>query len=165
MKIKWTPAKVGFITGVGAVLGQAVFKVIPPPAYGICIACHVRDLVNWIVTKLSPAFYGGQFPGGPVSKNFPLLTIVGVVIGAFLAAKVNREFRWKTMRVAWQRPWIEFVWGILVCIGALTTGGCPVRTALKTAYLDITAAVALLSILVGVFLGCILIRRLVKITT
>ena len=162
--MRWTAAKVGFIAGVGAVLGQAIFKVIPPPAYGICIACHVRDLVNWMIVKLFPGFYGGKFPGGPVSKNFPLLTIVGVVIGAFLAAKLNNEFRWKTMRVAWQRPWMEFIWGMLVCIGALTMGGCPIRTALKTAYLDITAAVALLSILIGVFLGCMLIKRLVKIT-
>ena len=161
--MRWTAAKVGFVAGVGAVLGQAVFRVIPPPAYGICIACHVRDLVSWMVTRLSPEFYGGQFPGGPVSESLPLLTIVGVVIGAFVAAKANHEFRWKTMRVVWQRPWMEFLWGILVCIGALAMGGCPVRTALKTAYLDITAAVALLSILVGVFLGCVLIRRLVKI--
>ncbi|MDL1970884.1 MAG: YeeE/YedE family protein [Candidatus Desulfofervidaceae bacterium] len=159
-----TPAKVGFIVGFGAALGQALFKIIPPPAYGMCIACHVRDLVNWIIVKLFPIFYGGAFPGAPVSKTFPLLTIVGVLSGAFLAAKVNKEFRWKTMGITWQRPSIEFTWGMLVCIGALIMGGCPIRTTLKAAYLDITAMFGLVSLFIGVVLGCIVIRRLVKLT-
>jgi len=66
------------------------------------------------------------------------------------------------MRVWWQRPHVEFVWGMLVCIGALMMGGCPIRTTLKAAYLDLTAMFGLFSIFLGVFLGCKVIKHLVK---
>jgi len=159
--MKWTAAKVGFLIGFGAAIGQALFKIFPPPAYGICIACHARDLTNWIIFKIFPNFYG-KFIGAPISAKFPLLTIVGVIIGAFLAAKINKEFQLKTMRIWWQRPKTEFFWGMLVCIGALMMGGCPIRTTLKAAYLDITAIFGLISIFVGVILGCKLIKLLVR---
>ena len=162
--MRLTAATVGFIIGFGAALGQAFFKIIPPPAYGVCIACHVRDLVNWLLVKTMPFIYGGKFFGAPISKVFPLLTILGVLIGAFIAAKVNQEFEWKTMRVTWQRPMLEFVWGVLVCNGALMMGGCPIRTTLKAAYLDITAMFGLVSLFIGVVLGCIVIKRLVRLS-
>lgn len=163
--MRMTAAMVGAISGFLAAAVQAFFHVIPPPAYGICIACHVRDLMNWIAAHIYP-IYGishGKLiiPGGPVSYNFPLLTVVGVLIGAYIAARINREFRWKVMRVAWQRPSAEFFWGMMVMISALTVGGCPIRTALKTAYLDITAAIGLVMIGVGVFFGCQVLKKLV----
>ncbi len=145
-----TPAIVGLIAGFLAALLQAFFHVIPPPAYGVCIACHMRDFVNWLFS----------LPVAPVSKNIPVFTILGILLGAFIAARINGEFRWKVMRVPWQRPWMEFIWGMLVMIFALIMGGCPIRTALKTAYLDITAMIGLLSIFIGVFLGCITINIL-----
>ncbi|HDD35620.1 MAG TPA: cytochrome C [Candidatus Desulfofervidus auxilii] len=161
--MQWTAARVGFLIGFLAVVGQALFKIIPPPAYGVCIACHMRDLINWVIFKIFPSFYG-KFVGAPVSTKFPLLTIIGIVLGAFLAANINKEFKLKAMRVWWQNPKMEFLWGMLVCIGALIMGGCPVRTTLKAAYLDITAIVGLVSIFIGVILGCLIIRRLVKIS-
>lgn len=54
-----TPATAGFIVGFLAAALQAFFHVIPPPAYGICIACHMKDLVNWIL----------NMPRAPVSQN------------------------------------------------------------------------------------------------
>jgi hypothetical protein len=64
------------------------------------------------------------------------------------------------MRVTWQKPWLEFFWGMGVMIFALIMGGCPLRTALKTAYLDITALVGLIMIFVGVVIGCRVIKKL-----
>ena len=64
------------------------------------------------------------------------------------------------MRVWWQRPWAEFFLGMLVMISALTFGGCPVRTALKAVYLDITAFIGLIMIGVGVFVGCQVLKKL-----
>ncbi len=161
--MKWTPFNVGILIGLGAALGQALFKIIPPPAYGVCIACHMRDLINWIIFKIFPFFYGGKFVGAPVSASFPLLTIVGVFLGAFLAAKLNQEFKVKTMKVWWQKPGAEFLWGILVCIGALMMGGCPVRTTLKAAYLDVTAMIGLIAIFIGVCIGSSVVKKLIKI--
>jgi hypothetical protein len=152
----------GGIFGFLAALAQALLRVIPPPAYGICIACHMRDLVNWLATHIYPV-YGVikgalNIPGGTVSYNFPLLTIVGVLLGAFVAAYAHKEFKWKTMRVSWQKPLPEFFWGMLVMISALTFGGCPIRTALKTAYCDVTALIGLGTIFAGVIVGCEVIK-------
>lgn len=162
-----TALAAGAILGFFAAVAQAFFKVIPPPAYGICIACHMRDFVNWIGTHIYPVYGfidGGKLkiPGGPVSYKFPLLTVVGILIGAFIAARIHKEFRWKTMRVSWQRPIPEFFWGLVVMISALIIGGCPIRTALKTAYLDITALVGLFFIFVGVISGCETIKKKVR---
>ena len=162
--MKVTAVVAGAIVGFLAALAQAFFHIIPPPAYGICIACHMRDLVNWITAHIYP-IYGlveGKLviPGAPVSYNIQLLTIMGVLLEAGIAAKINGEFRWKTMRVTWQKPWAEFFWGLGVMVSALLMGGCPIRTALKTAYLDFTAMIGLLTIAAGVAIGCKVIRKI-----
>jgi hypothetical protein len=157
----------GSVFGLLAAAAQAFFKVTTPPAYGICIACHMRDLANWIVTHIYP-IYGlnpeGRLviPGGPVSYTIPLLTVVGILIGAFIAARRNREFRWKTMRFSIQKPYAEFFWGMLVMISALTFGGCPIRTALKAAYIDIVAIIGLGMIFVGTVAGSEVIKKIAR---
>lgn len=162
--MRWTAARVGLIAGFLAAAAQAFFRVIPPPAYGICIACHMRDLVNWLVIRLYPLYGtvpgGARFVGAPVSKLVPVLTVVGALVGAHLAARRHGEFRFRAMRVPWQRPWAEFLLGMGVMVSALLMGGCPIRTALKSAYLDLTAMVGLVAIFLGVVLGCQLLRRL-----
>ena len=100
-------------------------------------------------------------PVAPVSYHIPVLTIVGILIGAHIAARLNKEFRWKKMNIWWQKPAIEFLWGMAVMISALTMGGCPIRTALKSAYLDLTAIVGLVMIFIGVIVGCKVIRKIV----
>ena len=162
--MKITATIVGIVAGFLAAFVQAFMHVIPPSAYGICIACHMRDLVNWIVAHIYP-IYGlskGKLiiPGGPVSYYIPVLTVIGVLIGASFAARINNEFRWKTMRVAWQKPWVEFFWGIGFMISALLMGGCPIRTALKSAYLDITAIIGFFMIFIGVIIACELIKKI-----
>jgi hypothetical protein len=157
----------GSVFGLLAAAAQAFFKVTAPPAYGICIACHMRDLVNWIATHIYP-IYGlnpvGKLviPGGTVSYTIPLLTVVGVLIGAFIAARKNGEFRWKIMRTGIQKPYAEFFWGMLVMISALTFGGCPIRTALKAAYLDIVAILGLIMIFAGAVAGSEVIKKIAR---
>ncbi len=85
-----TAAIVGAIAGFLAAAAQAFFHVIPPPAYGICIACHMRDLVNWVTTHIYPIYglkAGGalMIPGAPVSYMFLLLT------GAFSPSIYNHR--------------------------------------------------------------------------
>jgi len=159
-----TPARAGLVVGFLAASLQAFFGVLPPPAYGVCIACHMRDLVNWVLVHLYPLYglTGGspKVPVAPVSHFIPLLTIVGILIGATVAARAHGEFRWKVMRVGWQRPWAEFFWGMGVMICALGMGGCPVRTALRTAYLDLTALLGLVMIFLGVTVGCQVLRKI-----
>ena len=165
--MKLTAAVAGAIVGFLAAAAQAFFHVFPPPVYGICIACHVRDMVNWIAAHISP-LYGLTstgaliIPGGGVSYHIPLLTVVGVLAGATFAAGIYKEFRWKIMRVQWQKPWAEFVWGMLVMISALLAGGCPTRTALKVAYMDITAMIVLAMIFMGAIVACQIIKIMSK---
>ena len=51
-----TPAQAGLVVGFLAASLQAFFGVLPPPAYGVCIACHMRDLVNWVLVHLYPLY-------------------------------------------------------------------------------------------------------------
>ena len=51
---------------------------------------------------------------------------------------------------------------MLVMISALLVGGCPTRTALKVAYMDITAMIVLAMIFVGVIVACSIIKLMSK---
>ena len=164
-KMKVTALVAGGIVGFLAAGAQAFFHITPPPAYGICIACHMRDFVNWVITHVYP-LYGSTaasmpvMPVAGVSRFFPLLTVVGVLLGAAFAAVYHKEFRWRTMNLSWQKPIAEFFWGVLVMISALIVGGCPIRTALKISYMDITAMVVLVMVFVGIVAACSLIKRM-----
>jgi hypothetical protein len=63
------------------------------------------------------------------------------------------------MRFGPQKPISEFFIGMGVMISALLMGGCPLRTALKSAYLDFTAMIALGMILIGVIVGSEVLKR------
>lgn len=52
----------GFVAGVLVAISQVIFQVSPPPAYGICIACHTRDLVNWFTNRYRGSNYGPRLP-------------------------------------------------------------------------------------------------------
>ena len=72
---------------VAAVAGQWVIN--PPAAYGLCSACHGRDLENWIINHV----YGKQLFVTTAGSHWPLFTVVGVVLGSTLAARRNGELR------------------------------------------------------------------------
>lgn len=150
MRIRITPAIAGCLVGIMAGLVQVVFRVYPPPAYGICIACHARDLVNWFVDHL-----GGLNLGlASVSKENPVLTILGIMLGAFTAAFRNGEFEVKAMKNL-----VEcFFYGFLVMIFALLLGSCPIRTILRVAYGDAIAIIGWFGIMLGVIVGAEVIR-------
>ena len=73
---------------VAGVAGE-LLTVSPPAAYGLCSACHGRDLTNWILNNVE----GKKLFVTAAGASWPLLTVVGVVIGSFLASHRNREFR------------------------------------------------------------------------
>jgi hypothetical protein len=150
-----TPLTVGLITGFSAAILQAFFKITAPPAYGICIACHTRDLVNWIVNKIgilgdttlfvAPVFKDAT--AGIVASEFaPVLTVVGIFVGALIASNAHKEFKFKQTH----SPILGFFIGILVVIFALLMGGCPVREALRSAYIDIIAIISLIAMFIGI---------------
>lgn len=121
--------QMGIITGIIAVAVGVFFEVRPPEAYGICMACHGRDLINWIVNMQ----LGTRLAVAPASTVLPLLTTVGVLIGGFAGAITSHEFKWKTP----DNPIKTFVYGFLVMNFALLAGGCSIRLLLRAADGDV----------------------------
>src|ERR1700751_5220150 len=75
-----SPVFYGIVVAVvAAVAGQWVIH--PPAAYGLCSACHGRDLENGIINHV----YGKQLFVTTAGSHWPLFTVVGVVLGSTLA--------------------------------------------------------------------------------
>src|SRR5712692_97710 len=120
-----TAVQMGIVAGVLAVAAGALFEVRPPEAYGVCMACHGRDLVNWTINVLAHT----HLTVAPASLIFPVLTTIGVLLGALVGATGNREFRWQSPDSSLK----TFVYGVLVMNFALLAGGCSIRLLLRTA--------------------------------
>lgn len=132
----------GVVAALLAVALEAFFLVRPPGVYGVCVACHGRDLVAWSVNHLA----GASVPVAAASLKFPLLTVVGVVIGASLGAARHRELRWH-----WpDHPGRTFLWGFLVMNFALLAAGCSIRLVLRAAHGEALGALALVGMAVGI---------------
>ena len=144
------PLYVGLVIGILAALIQVLLiSAGGPEAYGFCVACHTRDVVNDAVNSLA----GTQLALAAISQNaiLPVMTVIGVLIGAFISARYYEEFRTKTGSMA------SYIWyllgGILFMIFALFMGGCPYRMGLRIGYGDVVAFIGVIAIIVGVLLG------------
>ncbi len=148
------PAFLGILIGILAAFIQAlIISAGGPEAYGFCVACHTRDLTNAFVN----AFTGSTLGLAPISAVTPVLTIVGVILGGFMAATRNREFKVKKSNPVLYL--IYLVGGIGVMIFALFLGACPYRAALRLAYGDLVALIGILSIAGGVAVGVIILLQ------
>jgi hypothetical protein len=140
----------GLVLGFSAALVQAYFKVIPPVAYGICMVCHPRDLVNWLADHLLKI----EWDYSLASSSWPLLTVVGVLLGAMVAARQHGELRVQPSR----QRWFYFVNGFLMMNFGLILGSCPIRIVLLTAYGDLLGVVGCGCVIIGVVMGTIALR-------
>jgi hypothetical protein len=149
-QVKVSPLQAGVVLGVGAALVQAYFKVAPPVAYGVCMVCHPKDLVNWIADTA----FGAQWPYSVASSTLPVLTVVGVVLGAITAAYQHGELRLRAAR----QPLFYFANGFLMMNFGLALGSCPIRIVLLSAYGNLIGAAGWLAVFVGVVLGTYALR-------
>jgi hypothetical protein len=151
------PAFLGLVIGFFAAFVQAlIISAGEPEAYGFCVACHIRDLVN----ALFNAFTGETLGLAPISAATPVLTIIGVIIGGYIAATKNKEFKIKK-----SKPFIYllyFLGGIAVLNFALLLGACPYRAALRFSYGDLVALIGILSIAGGVAVGVLILLFTMK---
>jgi hypothetical protein len=145
-----SPLTLGLLIGVlAAVVQGLVISAGGPEAYGFCVACHTRDVVNSAVNSVA----GTKLAMAAVSQNaiLPVLTVIGVLIGAFISAKAYKEFKTKTGSA------VTYAWyllgGLFFMIFALFMGGCPYRIALRIGYGDVIAFIGLLAIIAGVLVG------------
>jgi hypothetical protein len=91
----------------------------------------------------------------PASLVFPLLTVVGVVIGAFVAAVVSGEFRWRRP----SQPMRSFIYGVVVMNAALLAAACSIRLLLRTSAGDVLGLIGFMAMAAGVVLATVWLRR------
>jgi hypothetical protein len=144
------PLYVGLAIGILAALVQVLLiSAGGPEAYGFCVACHTRDVVNVAVNDIA----GTKLAVAAISQNaiLPVLTVIGVLIGAFVSARYYQEFRKKTGKA------VSYVWylagEIFFMIFALFMGGCPYRLGLRIGYGDVVALIGVIAIIAGVLVG------------
>ena len=145
-----TPVHAGIVAGILAVAAGSFFNVSPPEAYGICMACHGRDLVNWTINILLRT----HLEVSPASVIYPVMTTIGALLGAFIAAKINSEFRWRMP----DQPLKAFIYGALVMNFALLAGGCSIRLLLRTSAGDALGLIGFAGMLAGVVLATYFLR-------
>lgn len=122
----WRPGgtTAGILLGLlAAVTSGLLVPQGAPPAYGICAACHGRDLL---------AGLGLSYWVGPGAIQGPVLTTAGLWLGAAVAAKASGEYR----RRAARHPLPSFLLGLLTMPAALLALGCTARLILRVAYGD-----------------------------
>jgi hypothetical protein len=146
-----TPTVYGVTAGLLAVGVQVFLGLRPPPAYGLCMACHPRDMVSWLVNRL----LGANWEIAPVAVAAPLLTTVGLFLGARIAAQRHGEVR----RVSLGKWWHSLIYGALVMNAGIIVLGCPTRLLLYSAYGDVLALVGLAGLVVGIVFGTFLLAR------
>lgn len=134
MKDKMDIIITGAIVGILSVL---LVKFGNPVNMGICIACFIRDTAGAV----------GMHRAEVVQYIRP--EIIGIVIGAFLMAFFKKEFDSR----AGSSPFIRFILGFIVMIGALMFLGCPLRMVLRLGGGDLNAITGLLGFAVGIFVG------------
>nr|WP_319538603.1 YeeE/YedE thiosulfate transporter family protein [uncultured Methanospirillum sp.] len=150
------PFILGVIIGVLAAVVQGLtISAGGPEAYGFCALCHTRDLVNGLLN----IGLGTNLGLAAVSKAavLPVMSMVGVLIGGFVAAKLSREYRVKSASV--KDIIIYFIGGVLLMQFGLLLGACPYRAAIRFAYGDLVALVGIIGIVIGVWISLYLIQR------
>ena len=130
----------------GAVIGILAVILVRfgnPVNMGICIACFIRDTTGAL----------GLHRAGVVQYLRP--EIIGIVLGAFLMAFAKKEFDVR----GGSSPFIRFILGFVVMIGALMFLGCPLRMVLRLGGGDLNALIGLVGFAVGIVVGIIFLNN------
>lgn len=124
----------GLLTGM---IGSALVLFGNPKNMGFCIACFLRDTAGAL----------GLHRAEAVQYLRP--EIIGLVLGSFLIALCNKEFRPK----GGSAPLTRFLLGFFAMIGCLMFLGCPFRMILRLAGGDLNAIFGLLGFIAGILCG------------
>jgi hypothetical protein len=140
----------GIVLGLGAATVQAYFNLIPPMAYGVCMVCHPKELINWLADHLLNTHWGYSM----AAMEAPILTVVGVVIGSFIAAFQHHEFQLRSAR----QPILYFIFGFLMINFGLILGSCPIRVVILSAYGSVVGMIGWAFVVLGVGVGILAMR-------
>ncbi|MDD2401150.1 MAG: YedE family putative selenium transporter [Clostridia bacterium] len=130
----------------GAIVGIIAVCLVQfgnPLNMGLCIACFIRDIAGAV----------GLHRASPVQYIRP--EIIGIVLGAFFMSIVRKEF----VARGGSSPFIRFILGFFVMIGALMFLGCPLRMILRLGGGDINAIFGLIGFIIGIVAGIFFLKR------
>ncbi|UCE75292.1 MAG: YedE-related selenium metabolism membrane protein [Methanomassiliicoccales archaeon] len=131
-----------FVGGFIGVMAAILQHEGNPGNMGFCIACFQRDIAGAL----------GLHSAEVVQYLRP--EIMGIVLGAFMASVMFKEFRARTGSA----PIIRFILGFFAMIGALVFLGCPWRAFLRLAGGDGNAVLGIAGLVAGIFVGTIFIK-------
>ncbi len=140
LRQNWLLLLTGLLTGAAALL---LARLGNPKNMGFCIACFERDIAGAL------GLHGAE----PVQYFRP--EIVGIALGAMLAALLFREFKGKSG----SSPFLRLLLGMLVMIGALVFLGCPLRMVIRIGGGDLNALVGLGGFIVGILVGVVFLKK------
>ena len=136
----------GLVTLTGLTIGALAIVLMAlgnPKNMGMCIACFLRDIAGGL----------GLHSAAPVQYVRP--EIIGIVLGAFIAAVASRSFR----SMGGSSALTRFVLGFIGMIGFLVFLGCPMRMLIRMSAGDLNAWVALPGFVLGIVVGIWFINR------
>ncbi|MEG1255597.1 YedE family putative selenium transporter [Clostridium sp.] len=132
-----------FAGGIIGLLSVLLVYFGNPKNMGACIACFLRDTAGAV----------GLHRAGVVQYIRP--EVIGIILGAFIIALFTKEFKVK----GGSSPFLRFILGAIVMIGALMFLGCPLRMVLRMAGGDLNAVIGLLGFAAGIFIGIQFLNR------
>lgn len=130
----------GIIIGIISIILVAYGN---PKNMGVCVACFLRDISGAL----------GLHNANVVQYIRP--EIIGIVLGALCISLFSKEFSSR----GGSSPFIRFILGFMVVVGALIFLGCPARMVLRLAGGDLNAVVGLVGFTVGILLGVFFLNR------
>lgn len=131
---------VGLLIGCGAIFLMTQGN---PGNMGLCMACFLRDTAGALKLHTAPVV------------QYMRPEIIGLILGSFIISLLTKEFRPR----GGSSPFLRFVMGMAVMIGALAFLGCPMRMVLRMAAGDLNAYIAFLGFVAGVFVGTIFLNN------
>lgn len=139
-KQNWLILLTGLLVGAAALL---LARLGNPKNMGFCIACFERDIAGAL------GFHGAE------AVQYFRPEIVGIVLGALIAAVCFKEFKGKSG----SSPFLRLLLGMLVMIGALVFLGCPLRMVIRIGGGDLNAVVGLGGFIVGILVGVLFLKK------
>jgi YedE family putative selenium metabolism protein len=135
--------KIVFAGAVIGLLSVLLVRFGNPANMGLCVACFIRDTVGAL----------GMHRADVVQYIRP--EIIGMILGAFLTAVGKKEFKTR----GGSSPFLRFILGFIVMVGALMFLGCPLRMVLRLGGGDLNALFGLTGFAAGIGIGIVFLNR------
>jgi uncharacterized membrane protein YedE/YeeE len=117
-------------------------------ARGLNFTTPTAELLNVVVAGDAKPLFAPKYALGPFKVTWSLFNIIGVPLGAYLSAKILKEFMWKVPPA--KELLTVFFGGLMMGFGGILGGGCTVGQALTgVTTLSIGSIIATVSMILG----------------